>query len=184
MSFREALRALGLELPSPATPAGNYVPYVIAGNMVYIAGQVPRRDGKVAIPDAILEKPGPLSAEDWRFLYRHTLIAERILAGAPDLAKVAGIVRWTHERVDGTGYPDGLKGDEIPLAARIVFVCDAFDAMISNRPYAEALTIDAALEELRRCAGTQFDPEVSHSFCEGLDDYREAEIGKGNKVPE
>ena len=128
--------------------------------------------GKVAIPDAILEKPGPLSAEDWRFLYRHTLVAERILAGAPDLAKIAGIVRWSHERVDGKGYPDGLKGDEIPLAARIVFVCDAFDAMITKRPYADALTVDEALEELRRCGGTQFDPQVVRVFTEVVADRR------------
>ena len=122
--------------------------------------------GKMAVPDGILTKPGPLSADDWKFLYRHTLVAERILSGAPDLAKIASIVRWSHERLDGKGYPDGLKGDEIPLAARIVFVCDAFDAMISERSYAKALTIDEALAELRRCAGTQFDPMVVTAFAE------------------
>jgi diguanylate cyclase (GGDEF)-like protein len=137
--------------------------------------------GKISIPDAILEKPGPLSSADWTFLYRHTLVAERILSGAPDLSQIAGIVRWSHERFDGTGYPDGLVGSEIPLAARIVFVCDAFDAMISKRPYAAALSIDEALAELRRCAGTQFDPEVVRAFEGVLADRRshptQAEFG-------
>jgi two-component system cell cycle response regulator len=130
--------------------------------------------GKMAIPDAILEKPGPLTSAEWEFLYRHTLVAERILHAAPDLAHVASIVRWSHERYDGNGYPDGLEGDNIPLTARIVFVCDAFDAMISERPYAAALTIDEALAELRRCAGTQFDPDVVDAFATVLEDRRSA----------
>src|SRR3954453_7086711 len=114
--------------------------------------------GKMAIPDDILEKPGPLDAEEWESLHRHTLIGERILVGAPALAHVAGLVRSSHERFDGTGYPDALAGTDIPLVSRIVFVCDAFDAMISKRPYGEARTIEAALAELKRTAGTQFDP--------------------------
>ena len=120
--------------------------------------------GKMAVPDAILDKPGPLSKTEWAFLHRHTVIGERILHAAPALSYVAAIVRSTHERFDGAGYPDGLTGAAIPLASRIVFVCDAFDAMTSVRPYAGALPLDDALDELRRCAGTQFDPRVVEAF--------------------
>jgi two-component system cell cycle response regulator len=126
--------------------------------------------GKMAIPDDILEKPGPLAAEEWEFLHRHTLIGERILVGAPALAHVAGLVRSSHERFDGTGYPDALAGTDIPLVSRIVFVCDAFDAMISKRPYGEARTIEAALAELKRTAGTQFDPVAVAAFADVLAD--------------
>jgi two-component system, cell cycle response regulator len=125
--------------------------------------------GKVAIPDAILENPGPLDEREWSFMRRHTLIGERILAVAPALVPVARLVRSSHERFDGDGYPDGLAGDEIPLGARIVAVCDAYDAMVSGRPYRRALTPDAALEELRRCAGSQFDPVVVEAFAGTLD---------------
>jgi diguanylate cyclase (GGDEF)-like protein len=120
--------------------------------------------GKVAIPDAILDKPGPLSPDEWSFVRRHTLIAERIVLAAPALAHVAGLVRSSHERFDGSGYPDHLSGTHIPLVSRIVFVCDAFDAMTSKRPFGEARTIDSALAELTRNAGTQFDPIVVAAF--------------------
>jgi len=124
--------------------------------------------GKMAIPDAILHKPGPLTNEEWQFVHRHTLIAERILLGAPALAHVAGVVRSSREHFDGSGYPDGLAGTDIPLVSRIVFVCDAFDAMTAPRPYRAALTIGAALAELERCSGTQFDPLVVAAFAELL----------------
>ena len=114
--------------------------------------------GKMAIPAAILEKPGPLSEHERQFVDRHTLIGARILHAAPDLSQLADVVRSSHERIDGNGYPDGLAGSEIPLASRIIFVCDAFDAMTSERSYAEAMTAEAALAELKRGAGTQFDP--------------------------
>jgi len=120
--------------------------------------------GKTAIPDAILNKPGPLDEEEWAFIRRHTLIGERILAAAPALARIAPIVRATHERVDGTGYPDRLGQDEIPLTARIVAVVDAYDAMTSDRPYRQPLTSDQAIAELLRCAGSQFDPIVVDAF--------------------
>jgi diguanylate cyclase (GGDEF)-like protein len=120
--------------------------------------------GKSAIPDAILFKSGPLNADEWAFMRRHTVIGERIIAGAPSLTAVARLVRSSHERFDGTGYPDGLAGDEIPLAARIVFVCDAFDAMTSDRSYRAPMTHGLALAELRACAGTQFDPAVVEAF--------------------
>ena len=88
--------------------------------------------GKMAIPESILEKPGPLTSDEWALIRQHTLIGERILATAPALERSARLVRWSHERVDGTGYPDGLAGDEIPLGSRIIFVADAFDAMFSR----------------------------------------------------
>jgi diguanylate cyclase (GGDEF)-like protein len=116
--------------------------------------------GKMAISDSILTKPGPLDAEEWQQMRCHTLIGERILAGTPSLAEAATLVRASHERFDGHGYPDGLAGDEIPLGARIIFACDALDAMISDRAYRAALSISEALEELDRNAGTQFDPVV------------------------
>lgn len=128
--------------------------------------------GKVAIPDAILDKPGPLDDEEWVFMRRHTVIGERIVAAAPALAEVAFLVRASHERHDGGGYPDGLKGDEIPLGARIVSVCDSFDAMVADRPYRAALPEDVALAELERCAGTQFDPAVVAAFRAALADLR------------
>jgi two-component system cell cycle response regulator len=120
--------------------------------------------GKSAIPDAILFKAGPLNADEWAFMRRHTVIGERIIAGAPSLTSIARIVRSSHERFDGTGYPDGLAGDAIPLAARIVFVCDAFDAMTSNRSYRAPMAAEPALAELRACAGSQFDPVVVDAF--------------------
>jgi two-component system cell cycle response regulator len=120
--------------------------------------------GKVAIPDAILDKPGPLDDAEWEFMRRHTIIGERILQAAPALKRVATIVRSTHERMDGKGYPDQLAGEEIPLAARIVLVCDAYEAMTADRSYREAMSAEVAIEELERCAGTQFDPRVVAAF--------------------
>jgi diguanylate cyclase (GGDEF)-like protein len=126
--------------------------------------------GKVAIPDAILTKAGPLDEEEWAFIRRHPLIGERIVRSAPALASVARLVRSANERWDGGGYPDAIAGDEIPLGSRIVAVADAFDAMLSRRPYSPALTADAAMDELRRCSGTQFDPAVVEAFRAVVDD--------------
>ena len=120
--------------------------------------------GKMAIPDAILAKPGPLDAVEWEFIRQHTIVGERMLHMAPALAGVARLVRWSHERVDGGGYPDGLVGDEIPLGARIVAVSDAFNAMISDRPYRRAVSAEEAVAELLRHSGTQFDAEVVAAF--------------------
>ncbi len=122
--------------------------------------------GKVAVPEAILAKPGPLDAVEWGFVRQHTIVGERILSAAPALVPVAKLVRSSHERYDGTGYPDGLVGDEIPLGARIISVCDAYHAMTSARPYERALPRDEALRELSRCAGEQFDATVVRSFCD------------------
>jgi len=116
--------------------------------------------GKLAIPDAILQKPGALTDEERSFVHRHTLVGERILCAAPSLERIARLVRSTHERLDGLGYPDGLSGDTIPLLSRIIAACDAFFAMTEERPYRRAMTSEDAISELRRCAGTQFDPVV------------------------
>jgi diguanylate cyclase (GGDEF)-like protein len=124
--------------------------------------------GKIAIPDAILMKPGPLDEEEWAFMRRHTIIGERILGAAAALRPVGRIVRSSHERFDGQGYPDGLAGEDIPLGARIVSVCDAFHAMISDRPYRPALSKQEALDELKGSAGTQFDPRVVDAFLDAL----------------
>jgi two-component system cell cycle response regulator len=124
--------------------------------------------GKLAIPDAVLQKPGPLDVDEWAFMKEHTVIGERILSASPALIEVGHVVRATHERWDGGGYPDGVSGADIPLAARIVAVCDAYSAMTSTRPYRQAVDDEAALAELRRCAGTQFDPEVVAVFCSAV----------------
>jgi diguanylate cyclase (GGDEF)-like protein len=120
--------------------------------------------GKLAIPEKILTKPGPLTDDEWEFVRRHTLIGERILASAPSLGHAAELVRSTHERWDGSGYPDGLAGSDIPLGSRVIAVCDAFDAMTSYRPYAPSMTVPEALRELFRCSGTQFDMQVVEAF--------------------
>jgi diguanylate cyclase (GGDEF)-like protein len=127
--------------------------------------------GKLAIPDAILDKPGALTDDEWELVRRHPVVGQRILAAAPALIAVADIVRSTHERFEGGGYPDGLAGTDIPLVARIVAVCDAFDAMTANRPYRPPFSVEEAITELRRCAGTQFDPTVVVAFL--------AELGVG-----
>jgi HD-GYP domain-containing protein (c-di-GMP phosphodiesterase class II) len=106
---------------------------------------------------------------------QHTVIGERMLHMAPALEGVARLVRWSHERIDGAGYPDGLAGDEIPLGARIVAVCDAFGAMTSDRPYRTAGSADEAVAELLRHAGTQFDPEVVAAF--------QAELAEAHERP-
>ncbi len=120
--------------------------------------------GKVAIPDSILAKPGPLDEQEWALMRRHTLLGERILSAAPALGGVAAIVRSSHERWDGRGYPDGLAGEDIPLGARIVFACDAYHAMTSERPYGRRRAPEEALAELHAQAGRQFDPRVVEAF--------------------
>jgi HD-GYP domain-containing protein (c-di-GMP phosphodiesterase class II) len=120
--------------------------------------------GKIAIPDSIVSKPGPLDDAEFEFIRNHTIIGERIISASPALAGVGRIVRATHERFDGGGYPDRIAGDEIPLGARIIAVCDVYDAMVSERPYRETITPGRACEELWRCSGTQFDPIVVEAF--------------------
>ena len=120
--------------------------------------------GMLAVPDSILRKRETLSPEEWNQIRQHPVVGERILAAAPALAPVARLVRSCYERFDGSGYPDGLRGDEIPLGSRVIAVCVAYDAMTSKRPYREPLTPQVAFEELRRCAGQQFDPVVVAAF--------------------
>jgi two-component system cell cycle response regulator len=126
--------------------------------------------GKIAVPEAILYKPGPLDDAEWAVMRQHTIVGERILAAAPSLRPVGRLVRSSHEHWDGNGYPDGLSGERIPLGARIITVCDAFDAMRQARPYAPSMSEPDALTELRRCAGTQFDPDVVDAFAAILED--------------
>lgn len=124
------------------------------------AGALLHDVGKIGVSDAILQKPGPLDETEWQLMREHPAIGERILRQLPGLADVALAVRHEHERWDGQGYPDGLAGDAIPLTSRIVFACDAFNALVSDRPYRSALTREEAMAELERCAGSQFDPTV------------------------
>ncbi len=124
--------------------------------------------GKVAIPDDILLKAGPLTEEEWSFIRRHPVAGERIIAAAPDLGAVAKLVRSSHERWDGHGYPDALGGDDIPLGSRIIAVADAFDAMTAGRSYRAAISQEDAIAELRDCAGSQFDAVVVEAFCGAL----------------
>ena len=138
--------------------------------------------GKMAIPDEILHKPGPLNDQEWALLRTHTMVGERILEAAPAMGPVARLVRWTHERWDGQGYPDRLSGDDVPLGARIIFVCDAFDAMTSERSYKPRIEVDDALDELRRNAGSQFDPMVVEVLCELIEDHRDTLADVGGHV--
>jgi putative nucleotidyltransferase with HDIG domain len=125
--------------------------------------------GKIAVSDGVLNKPGPLLPEERELMRSHVRVGHDLLIKIPALAPVADVVLHHHEWYDGTGYPDGLKGDEIPLAARVVCVVDAFCAMITKRSYKEAYSVDRAKEELLRCSGTQFDPRVVTAFVEVLD---------------
>jgi putative nucleotidyltransferase with HDIG domain len=117
--------------------------------------------GKVAIPNEIINKPGPLDDDEWAIMKTHTIEGQRMLERVGGmLANVGVVVRASHERYDGGGYPDGLSGDAIPLAARIVSACDAFNAMTTDRSYRKAMSTEVAIAELRNHAGTQFDPLV------------------------
>jgi diguanylate cyclase (GGDEF)-like protein/putative nucleotidyltransferase with HDIG domain len=131
--------------------------------------------GKIAVPEAILNKPGPLTPAERDVMQRHTVVGEQILAPVEFLAGVCRLVRHEHERWDGGGYPDGLGGEQIPLGSRIILACDAFHAMTSDRPYRRALPEGVAQAELRRNAGTQFDPAVVDALL--------AEIGAAQREP-
>jgi len=132
--------------------------------------------GKVAIPSSILNKPGALTEGEWAVIREHTIIGERILRSVPEMADVATIVRHSHEHWDGGGYPDGLAGDRIPLASRVILCADAFHAIRADRPYRRGRDAHDAIAEIRACAGTQFDPAVVDAF---VDVAAEARAGNG-----
>jgi putative nucleotidyltransferase with HDIG domain len=116
--------------------------------------------GKIEVRREVLNKPGPLTDSEFEEIKKHTVVGALMVEQVARFGKVHQLVRWSHERWDGDGYPDGLSGVAIPLGARVISVCDAYDAMVSNRPYRSAMSGEAAVEELRLAAGTQFDPAV------------------------
>jgi HD-GYP domain-containing protein (c-di-GMP phosphodiesterase class II) len=122
--------------------------------------------GKVAVPQDILEKPAPLTSTEWRTVVQHPRIGQVILEQASALKEAVPIILHHHERYSGHGYPFGLRGNDIPLGARIVAIADAYDAMTHDRPYKRAMSHDDAIKELRRHSGTQFDPELVTLFCD------------------
>ena len=120
--------------------------------------------GKIAVPTAIIDKPGALDAHELAVLREHTIVGHRILSADPGLRPIAGLVRSSHERWDGSGYPDGLRGEQIPLGARIIAICDAYDAMTNERPYRAARPVADAIAELCRGAGRRYDPRIVPVF--------------------
>jgi len=129
--------------------------------------------GKIGVSDTILTKAGPLTALEWDAMRQHPIIGERIAEPLASASRFAPIIRSHHERWDGQGYPDRLRGEQIPFGARIVGLVDAYDAIIHDRPYRAARTVGAALEEIRRLAGVQFDPELARLFVEIVERDRE-----------
>ena len=126
--------------------------------------------GKVGVPEQILCKRGPLTDAEWEVMRAHPTIGAQIVEPIQFLQGAVDIIRHHHERFDGAGYPDGLRGEEIPLPARIFAVADSFDAMTSDRPYRDAMPVEQALDEVRIGAGTQFDPEVAKEFLLMIED--------------
>jgi two-component system, cell cycle response regulator len=139
--------------------------------------------GKIAIPHEILSKPAPLDDVEWELMRKHTLVGERLLGTFPSMAPVARLVRSSHERWDGGGYPDGLSGEEIPIGARVISICDAFDAMRSARPYSAPRDQRSALAEIRRGAATQFDPRLVQVFCRIVDQVERGEARSPAQAP-
>ncbi len=121
--------------------------------------------GKVGVPDAILTKPDNLSGEEWKIMQTHAAEGARIVGFVKELSPLVPLIRHHHERYDGTGYPDGLKGEAIPLGARVLCIADAYDTMTTPRGYREVLSQEDALEELRWCSEKQFDPVLVEAFC-------------------
>lgn len=132
--------------------------------------------GKIGIPEQILMKPSKLNNEEWEIMKTHTDIGYRIAKSTPQLEHVADEILFHHEKYDGTGYPDGLKGDEIPLVSRIINICDSFDVMTHKRVYKEARNEEYAIKELKRCSGTQFDPYIVKEFLELLKEEKNNSI--------
>ncbi|MBW3619856.1 MAG: HD-GYP domain-containing protein [Actinobacteria bacterium] len=131
--------------------------------------------GKVGIPDAILNKPGPLDEDEWRVMRTHPVIGLQLVQPIKFLGEAVQIVKSHHERWDGRGYPENKKGEEIYLPARIFSIIDTFDAMTSDRPYRKGLPVHVAMEEIERCGGTQFDPELASAFVKLCEDLKLAD---------
>ncbi|MFO8060599.1 MAG: HD domain-containing phosphohydrolase [Bacillota bacterium] len=137
--------------------------------------------GKIGISDQVLQKPGRFTSAEWSIMKEHSAIGANILSKIKALKEGASWVLYHHERYDGEGYPEGLKGEEIPIEARILAVADSFDAMVSQRPYKRAMTLEEAKREIKRCSGTQFDPEVASAF---LDFIEDSELVHARFMPE
>jgi ribonuclease P protein subunit RPR2 len=157
----ERVAAYGMELARACGLEAEDAPQIEFGFLLHDVG-------KIRVPDAILNKPGPLNPQEREVMRCHSAWGAETLTGVPGLEVVATIVRFHHERWDGDGYPDGIAGSCIPLASRIICVCDSFGAMTCDRPYRTAMPLDDALGELRAGAGTQFDPAVVDAFCDTL----------------
>lgn len=141
--------------------------------------------GKIGTPDSILQKPGPLKLDEWQVIEDHPKIGSQILEKVQQLNAIVPAVRHHHERFDGLGYPNGLSGKTIPLVARIIALADAYDAMVSERTYRSALPVEEALEEIQRCAGTQFDPELVNLFVSAFQEGAEStSVQKQDAEPE
>lgn len=138
--------------------------------------------GKIAIPLEVLDKPGPLDDREWALMRNHTVVGEQIIRSVPELSAVARLVRHSHERWDGGGYPDGLSGEQIPLGSRIVFCADAFQAIRSDRPYRTARTARAAVSEVKRDASSQFDPDVAAALVKAAQRKRNTDHAE-NGIP-
>jgi hypothetical protein len=134
----------------------------IAGSDLWLLGLAARLHdvGKIGVPDAVLNKPGPLDSAEWALMREHAATGAEMIARVPGLGAVAPLVRAHHERWDGGGYPDGIAGEKIPIASRVIAACDAFQAMVAVRPYRPALSLDEAVCELTAGSGSQFDPAV------------------------
>jgi putative nucleotidyltransferase with HDIG domain len=138
--------------------------------------------GKIGIPEAILRKPGPLSAEEMARMQEHPDIGARILEPVPYFADLVPLVRSSHERWDGGGYPDGLGGPAIPLGSRVIAVCDAFHAMIEDRVYRKALSVEGAVAEIERCSGSQFDPSCAGALVAVVRETGSGRVARGGVV--
>ena len=139
--------------------------------------------GKVGISDNILNKPGPLNEVEWTFIRKHPELGTEILKHVAGMEQCLPAIQFHHEKFNGSGYPMGLKAENIPLEARIMAVADAFDAMTSPRPYGVQFTYEEGLKELRRCAGTQFDPKVVEVFCHVMETMIADGYEPGKKIP-
>jgi HD-GYP domain-containing protein (c-di-GMP phosphodiesterase class II) len=132
--------------------------------------------GKIGIPDQILHKPGRLTDEEYHLIKRHPVLGVEIIAPIEELAPAAPVIKHHHERLDGKGYPDALRGEDIPLIARVVSVADAFDSMIRGRPYGYDISPEAALEEIEGNSGTQFDPRIVRALLQVVGDLDERQV--------